>query len=192
MTNTVEQLGQTYESIQPKKILLLGSGFVAQPCAEYVLRRPENSLTIGELRSVSFPCHLGKTISLIKSTTASARIDKAKALAALLPREVSVAQVDACSTESLDALVSQHDLVVSLIPFTYHINVIKSAIRFKKHVVTTSYVSDAMKALEEDVKEAGIVVMNEIGFDPGLDHLYAVKTIDDVHKAGGKVGQATL
>lgn len=105
----------------------------------------------------------------------------------MMPREASVAQVDVGSPESLDALVSQHDLVISLIPYTFHVNVIKSAIKFKKHVVTTSYVSDAMKALEEDVKKAGIVVMNEIGLDPGLDHLYAVKTFDDVHKAGGKV-----
>lgn len=87
----------------------------------------------------------------------------------------------------MDALVEQHDLVISLIPYIYHADVIKSAIKFKKNVVTTSYVSDAMKELEPEVKKAGIVVMNEIGLDPGIDHLYAVKTIDDTHKAGGKV-----
>jgi len=87
----------------------------------------------------------------------------------------------------LDSLVEQHDLVISLIPYIYHADVIKSAIKFKKNVVTTSYVSDAMKELEPEVKKAGIVVMNEIGLDPGIDHLYAVKTIDDTHKAGGKV-----
>lgn len=64
---------------------------------------------------------------------------------------------------------------------------IKSAIRNKKNVVTTSYVSPAMMELDEEAKKAGIVVFNEIGLDPGLDHLYAVKTIDEVHKAGGKV-----
>ncbi len=50
-----------------------------------------------------------------------------------------------------------------------------------------SYVSPAMMALDEKAKEAGITVMNEIGLDPGIDHLYAVKTIDEVHKAGGRV-----
>jgi saccharopine dehydrogenase (NADP+, L-glutamate forming) len=65
--------------------------------------------------------------------------------------------------------------------------VIKSAIRNKKHVVTTSYVSPAMLELDEEAKKAGITVMNEIGLDPGIDHLYAVKTIDEVHKAGGKI-----
>lgn len=121
-------------------------------------------------------------------STASAHIEKANALAELMPRKVAAAQVDVGDPDSLDAIVSSHDLVISLIPFTFHVNVIKSAIKYKKHVVTTSYVSAAMKALQEEVKKAGIVVMNEIGFDPGLDHLYAVKTIDDVHKAGGKVG----
>jgi len=83
--------------------------------------------------------------------------------------------------------VEKVDLVVSLIPYTYHAAVIKSAIRKKKNVVTTSYVSPSMLELEEDVKKAGITVMNEIGLDPGIDHLYAVKTIEEVHKAGGKI-----
>lgn len=120
-------------------------------------------------------------------SSASSNIENAKSLAALLPREAQTAAVNVQDPASLDALVEQHDLVISLIPYIYHADVIKSAIKFKKNVVTTSYVSDAMKALEPEVKKAGIVVMNEIGLDPGIDHLYAVKTIDDTHKAGGKV-----
>jgi saccharopine dehydrogenase (NADP+, L-glutamate forming) len=78
-------------------------------------------------------------------------------------------------------------LVISLIPYTFHAQVIKAAISQKKHVVTTSYVSEAMMALDKEAKEAGITVFNEIGLDPGLDHLYAVKTISEVHKEGGKI-----
>lgn len=78
-------------------------------------------------------------------------------------------------------------MVISLIPYTFHAAVIKSAIRNKKNVVTTSYVSPAMMELDKQVKEAGITVMNEIGLDPGIDHLYAVKTIEEVHQAGGKI-----
>lgn len=74
-----------------------------------------------------------------------------------------------------------------MIPYTHHATVIKSAIRKKKHVVTTSYVSPAMMELDAQAKEAGITVMNEIGLDPGIDHLSAVLTIDEVHKAGGKI-----
>ena len=78
-------------------------------------------------------------------------------------------------------------VVISLIPYTYHALVIKSAIRKKVNVVTTSYISPSMQELEKEIDEAGITVMNEIGLDPGIDHLYAIKTIDEVHKAGGKI-----
>jgi len=88
--------------------------------------------------------------------------------------------------------VAKHDVVISLIPYTYHAQVIKAAIKSKTHVVTTSYVSPAMRELDTAAKEAGIVVMNEIGLDPGIDHLYAVKIIDEVHAKGGKVCKSRL
>ena len=146
-----------------KKILLLGSGFVAQPAADYVLRRQENSLTVG--------C---RTLSA------------AQAMASSLSRSADAVSIDVTDAAALDALVAKHDLVISLIPYTFHKNIIESAIRNKKNVVTTSYVSDAMKALDADVKKAGITVLNEVGLDPGIDHLYAVKMIDEIHQAGGK------
>jgi saccharopine dehydrogenase-like NADP-dependent oxidoreductase len=95
--------------------------------------------------------------------------------------------LDVNNTSDLEAQVAAHDLVISLIPYTYHSTVIKAAIKAKVHVVTTSYVSPAMLELDEEAKKAGIVVMNEIGLDPGIDHLYAIKTIDEVHAKGGKV-----
>lgn len=88
---------------------------------------------------------------------------------------------------ALDTEVSKVDVAISLIPYTYHALVIKSAIRKKVNVVTTSYISPAMQELESQINEAGITVMNEIGLDPGIDHLYAIKTIAEVHKAGGKI-----
>lgn len=69
---------------------------------------------------------------------------------------------------SLDEAVSKVDVIISLIPYTFHADVVKSGIRNKKNVVTTSYVSPAMLELEKDVKDAGITVMNEIGLDPGI------------------------
>lgn len=74
-----------------------------------------------------------------------------------------------------------------MIPYTYHAAVIKAAIEGRTHVVTTSYVSPAMRELDAAAKKAGIVVLNEIGLDPGIDHLYAVKTIEEIHEKGGKV-----
>jgi saccharopine dehydrogenase (NADP+, L-glutamate forming) len=95
--------------------------------------------------------------------------------------------LDVSNPEALDVEVAKVDIVISLIPYTFHALVIRSAIKNKKNVVTTSYVSPSMMELDEEAKEAGITVMNEIGLDPGIDHLYAVKTIDEVHKAGGKI-----
>ncbi|RDB18793.1 Saccharopine dehydrogenase [NADP(+), L-glutamate-forming] [Hypsizygus marmoreus] len=148
-----------------KKVLLLGSGFVARPCAEYVVRDPSNELTI-----------------------ACRTLASAQALGENLP-STSAVSIDVNNTAALEAAVAAHDLVISLIPYTYHAAVIKAAIKGKTHVVTTSYVSPAMRELDAAAKEAGIVVMNEIGLDPGIDHLYAVKTIDEVHAKGGKIKQ---
>lgn len=148
---------------QKKKILLLGSGFVARPAAEYLSRRPENDLTV-----------------------ACRTLEKAQQLAQGLPNTVAIS-LDVEDTNALEPIVADHDLVISLIPYTHHANVIKAAIKGKTHVVTTSYVSPSMLELDEAAKKAGIVVMNEIGLDPGIDHLYAVKTIDEVHSKGGKV-----
>jgi len=148
---------------QKKKILLLGSGFVARPAAEYLARRPENHLTV-----------------------ACRTLEKAQKLAEGLANSTAIS-LDVNATDVLEVAVADHDLVISLIPYTHHVAVIKAAIKGKTHVVTTSYVSPSMVELDEEAKKAGIVVMNEIGLDPGIDHLYAVKTIDGVHSKGGKV-----
>jgi len=148
---------------QKKKILLLGSGFVARPAAEYLSRQPENCLTI-----------------------ACRTLEKAQRLAEGLANSNAIS-LDVSITDALEAAVADHDLVISLIPYTHHADVIKAAIKGKTHVVTTSYVSPSMLELDEEAKKAGIVVMNEIGLDPGIDHLYAIKTIDEVHSKGGKV-----
>ena len=113
-------------------------------------------------------------------------MSSAQALCDGLPRTTGIS-LDVNDTAALESQVAAHDLVISLIPYTYHATVIKAAIKSKTNVVTTSYVSPAMKELEEAAKKAGIVVMNEIGLDPGIDHLYAVKTIAEVHAKGGKV-----
>lgn len=113
-------------------------------------------------------------------------LKSAEALAEGLP-DTKARSLDVTDTPALDAAVAAVDVVVSLIPYTHHTSVIEAAIKGKTHVVTTSYVSPAIRALEERVKAAGIVVMNEIGLDPGIDHLYAIKTIDEVHAQGGKV-----
>lgn len=145
-----------------KKALLLGAGFVTAPTVKIL------------------------TDAGVEVTIACRRVESAKKLAQPYKNTRPIS-LDVEDAEALDAEVGRSDLVISLIPYTYHATVIKSAIRKKKNVVTTSYVSDAMRELEKEVKEAGITVLNEIGLDPGIDHLYAVKTIEEVHQAGGKI-----
>ncbi|KAJ3018268.1 hypothetical protein HKX48_002999 [Thoreauomyces humboldtii] len=146
-----------------RKILLLGTGFVAGPCLRYLLRREENVVTI-----------------------ASRRVESGQKLAKGHPRVRPVA-LDVSDDAALEAEIGKHDIVISLIPYTHHARVIDAAIKQKKHVVTTSYVSPAMQAFDDAAKKAGITVFNEIGVDPGIDHLYAIKMIEEVHAAGGKV-----
>ena len=87
----------------------------------------------------------------------------------------------------LEAMVKKHDLVVSLLPYTFHILVADFCIQYKKHMVTASYIVPEMQALHEKAKKAGIIILNELGFDPGLDHMSAKRVIDKAHAEGGKV-----
>ncbi|KAF3906069.1 hypothetical protein ABW21_db0207685 [Orbilia brochopaga] len=144
------------------KVLLLGSGFVARPTLDIL-------------------CESGVSV-----TVACRTLETAKSLSAGVKNATAIS-LDVTDDKALDAELAKHDLVISLIPYTFHAAVIKSAIRQKKHVVTTSYVSPAMMELDQQCKDAGITVMNEIGLDPGIDHLYAVKTIEEVHQEGGKI-----
>jgi len=145
-----------------KKVLLLGSGLVAGPTAEYITRH-NHELTIA--------CRTFAT---------------AEKLAASLPNATPMS-VDVGSADALRQAIKGHDVVVSLVPYTYHAGVMEAALAEKAHVVTTSYVNPQMKALHQKFVDAGLVCFNEIGVDPGVDHLWAIKTIDEVHKEGGKI-----
>jgi saccharopine dehydrogenase-like NADP-dependent oxidoreductase len=89
--------------------------------------------------------------------------------------------------DQLNDMMIKHDLVVSLLPYTHHVTVAKLCIRHKTNMLTTSYISDEMKALDQEAKDAGIIILNEIGVDPGFDHMTAMRIIDKVHSEGGKI-----
>lgn len=110
----------------------------------------------------------------------------AEKLASLFSQTSPLA-LDVSSEKELDKTVAEHNVVISLVPFKHHVAVIHAAIKSRTHVETTSYISDTMRQLDGDVQRAGITVLNEVGVDPGVDHLYAIKTISDVHGRGGKV-----
>ena len=88
---------------------------------------------------------------------------------------------------SLYHIIAGADIVVSMLPAHMHIPVATACIALGKHMVTASYISPEMEALDDRAKEAGVILMNEIGVDPGIDHLSAMHMIDRVRKAGGEV-----
>jgi len=83
--------------------------------------------------------------------------------------------------------VEKSDLVISMLPAHYHIEVAKDCIEFGKHLVTASYVSDQMQLLHPKAKAKGLVFINEIGLDPGIDHMSAMQIIDRICDKGGKI-----
>ncbi len=84
-------------------------------------------------------------------------------------------------------ILSEADIVVSMLPARFHMTIAKDCLILKKHLVTASYVNDDMKTIDPDVKAAGLIFMNEIGLDPGIDHMSALQIIDRIRDKGGKM-----
>jgi saccharopine dehydrogenase (NADP+, L-glutamate forming) len=146
-----------------KTVLVLGAGLVARPLVRYLLDLP----------------HVGVIV-------ASRTVSKAQTLINGHPQGQARA-LNVRDADALRAMVPQADLVISLLPYTYHVQVAELCIEFGKDMVTTSYVSHEMRALDERAKAAGITLLNEIGVDPGIDHMSAMQVIHRVQRAGGEV-----
>ena len=145
-----------------KKILILGAGLVAKPMVEYLLSK--NYFV----------------------TVASNTVERAEQMIKGNPNGRAIFW-DANDEIMLDALIASNDLTVSLLPYTFHVMVARHCIRHKKNMVTTSYVKPEMKALDTQAREAGIIILNEIGLDPGIDHMSAMRIIDKVHENEGTI-----
>ncbi|NHJ01245.1 MAG: saccharopine dehydrogenase [Candidatus Heimdallarchaeota archaeon] len=146
-----------------KKILVLGAGMVAGPHINYLLDHN------------------------FRVTVASRTLSKAEALIKNHPNGFAVKFDITKTPENLEGLIKNCDLAVSLLPYVYHVDVARECIKQKKHMVTTSYVSPEMRELDKKAREVGITILNEIGVDPGIDHMSAKKIVDKVHKEGGEI-----
>ncbi len=97
-----------------------------------------------------------------------------------------------CTVRTLDinneserkALIVRSDLVLSMLPAQYHPLVLSGCLKFKKDLITPSYESEKMKEKKGEIKSKGILVLNEMGLDPGIDHMSAMKAIDGIHSEG--------
>ncbi|KQO34466.1 saccharopine dehydrogenase [Flavobacterium sp. Leaf82] len=90
-------------------------------------------------------------------------------------------------TDERKAAIEKASIVISMLPAHLHIEIAKDCLEFKKHLVTASYISDAMQALDEEAKKNNLIFMNEIGLDPGIDHMSAMKVIDEIRAKGGNM-----
>jgi saccharopine dehydrogenase (NADP+, L-glutamate forming) len=146
-----------------KKVLVLGAGLVTSAHVRYLLDVPEFEVTV-----------------------ASRTVSKAEARIGGHPRGKALA-LNVDDEAALEELIRHTDLAVSMLPYVYHPKVAALCVKHKKHMVTTSYVKEAMQALDEPAKKAGVILMNEIGVDPGIDHMSAMKVIHKVKGKGGKI-----
>ena len=146
-----------------KNVLVLGAGLVAGPLVRHLLDHD------------------------YQVTVASRTLDKAQDLIDGHPKGRAV-QFDITEDGAqLNDLVTEASLVVSLLPYIYHVRVARACVEHQRPLVTTSYVSDEMEELDEDAREVGVILLNELGLDPGIDHMSAMRVIDRAHDAGGQV-----
>ncbi|PZC85138.1 hypothetical protein B5X24_HaOG202902 [Helicoverpa armigera] len=147
---------------QQTPVLILGSGLVSAPVVEYLSRDKNIAVTI-----------------------ASAVKEEADALAERYG--VSSEYLDAKNESALRSLASRARVVVSLLPYDLHGDVAKACLSAGAHMVTASYVRPEVQELHQAAKDAGITFLNEVGLDPGIDHLLALECIHDIQNHGGRI-----
>jgi len=146
-----------------KKVLVLGAGMVSRPLIRYLLDQPDFYVTMAS-----------RTLSKVEKVIDGHPYGESLSL-------------NVKDDNILENLISKSDLTVSLLPYTYHVKVAKFCIKHKKHLVTTSYVSDEMQQLDDRAKEEGVIILCESGLDPGIDHMSAMRVIHDIENKGGKI-----
>lgn len=149
-----------------RKILIIGAGKSTSVLIEYLLQKSESEnlqLIIGDLQKKN-----------------------AQRMAANHPAAKAIS-LDIFKKEEREKAVQDSDIVISMLPARFHIEVAKDCLTFGKNMVTASYISEEMQELNTAVKQKGLVFMNEIGVDPGIDHMSAMQVIDRIRKKGGKI-----
>ncbi|XP_053111912.1 alpha-aminoadipic semialdehyde synthase, mitochondrial isoform X2 [Hemicordylus capensis] len=162
------EYAQSLTMDKKKKILLLGSGYVSGPVIEYLTRDPNVEITAASIMK-----------NQLQQLT--------KKYSSVVPVVVDVTEDE----EKLSSMVKKHNLVISLLPYSFHPLVAKKCIDNKVNLVTASYLTPAMKELQESAEAAGITVISEVGLDPGLDHMLAMECIDKAKEVGATVESYT-
>lgn len=149
-----------------RKILVVGAGKSTSYLLDYLLDKAEGErlhITIGDLH----PENISDDVKKHSHCT--------------------VVTLDIFKEEQRKDAIEKADIVISMLPARFHIKVAEDCLTYGKHLVTASYVSDELMKLDQQVKEKGLVFMNEIGLDPGIDHMSAMQVIDRIRDKGGKL-----
>lgn len=146
-----------------KRVLVLGAGLVARPTVRYLLEQAK-----------------------VRVKVADVVVAKAEALIERHPNGEAL-PLDVADAAALEATVRDSDVVISLLPYVHHVTVARLCLKHRKHLVTASYVSPAMRELDAPAREAGLLFLNEMGLDPGIDHMSAQQVIDEVKGQGGRI-----
>nr|XP_024367705.1 alpha-aminoadipic semialdehyde synthase-like isoform X2 [Physcomitrium patens]XP_024367706.1 alpha-aminoadipic semialdehyde synthase-like isoform X2 [Physcomitrium patens]XP_024367707.1 alpha-aminoadipic semialdehyde synthase-like isoform X2 [Physcomitrium patens]XP_024367708.1 alpha-aminoadipic semialdehyde synthase-like isoform X2 [Physcomitrium patens] len=163
------------------QVLILGAGRMCEPAVRHLTSTKRRF----RFREASYVDN-GLVDECVSVVVASLYIEDAQRVVAGVPN-ASAIELDTSDTQNLGDCVSKANVVISLLPADLHLPVATACIKFKKHLVTASYVSEAMQALDKMAKEADVTLLCEMGLDPGIDHLMAMKMIDSAHKRGGRV-----
>lgn len=149
-----------------RQILIIGAGRSASSLIQYLLDKSDAEnlhLVVADL-----------TLALAETKTNAH------------PNATALA-LDINQVENRRAAVQHADIVISMLPASMHLGVAQDCIDFGKHLITASYVSNDMMAMDAQVKAKGLIFMNEIGLDPGIDHMSAMQIIDRIKANGGKM-----
>jgi saccharopine dehydrogenase-like NADP-dependent oxidoreductase len=149
-----------------RNILIIGAGRSASSLIQYLLNKSDKE-------------NLHLTIADLSKALAEKKTNNH-------PNATPIA-LDIFDKNQRNAEIQKADIVISMLPAHLHIEVARDCLIYKKHMVTASYISDAMQELDAAAKANGLIFMNEIGLDPGIDHMSAMKVIDEIRAKGGKM-----
>lgn len=149
-----------------RRILIIGAGRSASSLIRYLLSKSESENLHIVVADLSLALAEKKTNNHPNATPVALNI---------------------FDVEERKAAIENVSIVISMLPAHLHIEIAKDCLQFKKHLVTASYISDAMMALDEEARKNNLIFMNEIGLDPGIDHMSAMKVINEIRQKGGRM-----
>ncbi|KAF3439754.1 hypothetical protein FNV43_RR18032 [Rhamnella rubrinervis] len=168
-------------------VLILGAGRVCQPAAELLASIGSNSSCQWYKTFIQDELEEQNGVHVI---VASLYLQDAEEITEDIPNATAV-QLDVMDHVNLLKYISQVEVVISLLPASCHAIVANACLELRRHLVTASYVDDSMSVLDVKAKSAGITILGEMGLDPGIDHMMAMKMIDQAHVRRGSIRSFT-